>query len=95
MARENILDQHGFVKSNLWVDDENALGVLKKRANSNEIDSRMSMALKDFIVKGYTVIDLNLSESFLCRSIDNVYKTITERPRDLLAAKAYIEIHGS
>ena len=87
MARKDILDDHGFVKSDLWVDDKNALEVLQKCTDSNELDTEMLTAMSDFIVKGYAVIDLNLSQDFLCRSTDNVHKIITERPRDLLGAQ--------
>jgi len=87
MARDNVLATDGHIISDLWVDQDDAIDVLAKRSKLGEIDDEMSGALKDFIEKGYAVIDLDLPAEFCESAIQNVEQTFDRRPKDLLAAQ--------
>jgi ectoine hydroxylase-related dioxygenase (phytanoyl-CoA dioxygenase family) len=81
-----MLRTDGRLNSSLWVDQPDALQILKKKLEAEQITEKEADLLNHFIQKGYMIFNTGLTEDFL-KSFDGAVKLLYEwRPDDVRMA---------
>jgi Phytanoyl-CoA dioxygenase (PhyH) len=86
MARAGILDANNRIKSEVWVDQPNALEHLANLQNQGLVSETEAIRLSKLVRDGYTVFPSGLSDEEIKAARDLARKLWKERPHDLLAA---------
>jgi hypothetical protein len=86
MGRKDIFNPDKTLKSNLWIDQDDAHAQLIQREKSGTISSEEAKNLKIFIDQGYFIIDLDISDTILTNIETTVQIVWSFRPNDLLVA---------
>jgi phytanoyl-CoA hydroxylase len=86
VSRKKILNKNNHIISDLWIDKPYALDELTRRVDEGHIRPELKSSFKDFIQKGYCVLDLNLTDEFSSHTVSEAWKLLENKPKDLLAA---------